>query len=513
MIHKKNIFLILLSHIILVVCFSYGCDDDDRGSENESIIVITPKVTDVASNSAKLVADISPKDVSFSEKGFLYSGINKIPTFFNDIQVQCKDSFEVEISSLKEDYTYFIRAYVITIVGDTIYSPVLEFTTLEQFSVVTLEDYTCGKGFVTVFGKVDGNTRIESKGFVYSETNSMPTLENGEVAFVSSFFFSSDINLKSGIPYYVRAFVISSADTIYGNVIQILCELNEPFLETLSVNNKTRAAAIACGQFIEKGDIGIKEYGICLARNQDPTINDTKIVFDRNIDHVDENGRFGVFFDHLTPSTRYFIRAYAIALNEKVYYGNNESFETNSIPAVELLTWRWCSNIQGAIDAGYYDGITQAMDSAIYYYRNYSNLGDWIGVEYNSGVPTADCNSEGWLRFGANPRYHWVGTAQHEIAHALGVGTCWNWKTLIQYDGNRTWKGEVANLTLKVMMKDMKQIIKGDNQHFWPGGINQREEVANGTMNSYGVVIKDSDMLKLNAMVVNAMRIDGLAEN
>jgi hypothetical protein len=73
--------------------------------------------------------------------------------------------------------------------------------------------------------------------------------------------------------------------------------LKEPSLETLAVNNKTRSAAIACGQFIEKGDIDIKEYGICLARNQNPTINDTKIVFDRNIGHVDEKGRFGVFFD------------------------------------------------------------------------------------------------------------------------------------------------------------------------------------------------------------------------
>jgi hypothetical protein len=512
MICKKNIFLIILSHIILVFCFFCGCDDNE-GSENESIIVIMPKVTDVGSNSAKLVAGISPKDVSFSEKGFLYSEKNQIPTFFNDIQVQCKDSFEVEISSLKEDYTYFIRAYAITVVGDTIYSPVLEFTTLEQFYVVTLEDYTCGNGFVTVFGKVDGNTRIESKGFVYSETDSIPTLENGEVVFVSSFLFSSDINLKSGILYYVRAFAISPTDTIYGNVIQIICELKEPSLETLAVNNKTRSAAIACGQFIEKGDIDIKEYGICLARNQNPTINDTKIVFDRNIGHVDEKGRFGVFFDYLTPSTHYFIRAYAIAMNGEVYYGDNESFETNSIPAVEPLTWRWCSNMQGAIDAGHYDGITQAMDSAMYYYRNYSNLGDWIGVEYNPGVPTADCNNEGWLRFGSNTRYHFVGTAQHEIAHALGVGTSRNWKTLIQYNGDRTWAGEVANLTLKVMMKDMTQIIKGDGQHFWPGGINQREEVTSGTKNSYGVVIKDADMLKLNAMVLNAMRIDGLAEN
>ena len=82
---------------------------------------------------------------------------------------------------------------------------------------------------------------------------------------------------------------------------------------------------------------------------------------------------------------------------------------------------------------------------------------------------------------------------------------------MIQVDGNYM-VGAVANLTLKVIMKDMTQVINGDGMHFGRG-INYRGEVEEGILNSYDEVIKGADMLKLNAMVLNAMRIDGLAEN
>ena len=86
-----------------------------------------------------------------------------------------------------------------------------------------------------------------------------------------------------------------------------------------------------------------------------------------------------------------------------------------------------------------------------------------------------------------------------------------NWRALIQYDsGVRQWSQPIANEALQVMLKDMTQVIHGDTQHFWNGGINQREEVTNGTTNSHGVTIRNADMLKANALILNGMREDGL---
>jgi len=132
-------------------------------------------------------------------------------------------------------------------------------------------------------------------------------------------------------------------------------------------------------------------------------------------------------------------------------------------------------------------------------------------VEYNTGVQTADCSYGGWIRFGPNSRYQWVGTAQHETAHGLGVGTAGNWRTLIDYNGERKWTKPVATRTLRAVMNDQTLRISADGAHFWPGGINQREEVTNGTANSYGVYVKNERMLRCNAMILNGMQIDGLS--
>ena len=219
-------------------------------------------------------------------------------------------------------------------------------------------------------------------------------------------------------------------------------------------------------------------------------------------------GEFGAFFETLEPRTMYHVRAFAITAARDTIFGEDRVFRTTE---GGNYGWRWASNESGARTAGAYDRITEAMDSASYYYNNYSNLYLRASVEYNTGVQTADCSYGGWIRFGPNSRYQWVGTAQHETAHGLGVGTAGNWRTLIDYNGERKWTKPVATRTLRAVMNDQTLRISGDGSHFWPGGINQREEVTNGTANSYGVYVKNERMLRCNAMILNGMQIDGLS--
>ena len=200
----------------------------------------------------------------------------------------------------------------------------------------------------------------------------------------------------------------------------------------------------------------------------------------------------------------YHTRAYVITEEKDTIYGEDRIFKTSK---GGKFNWEWASNYEGAVADGAAERIKVAMDSAKYYYDNYSNMEKRIYVEYNTGVPTADCAITGWMRFGSNSRYQWVGTAEHECAHALGVGTASNWGSLMV---NGSWKKSVAQRTQRAMLKDQQQVLKGDGTHFWNGGINQREEVTNGTTNSHGVVIKNERMLKTNALIVNGMRIDGL---
>jgi hypothetical protein len=117
-----------------------------------------------------------------------------------------------------------------------------------------------------------------------------------------------------------------------------------------------------------------------------------------------------------------------------------------------------------------YGLITAAMDAAVARYNNLSDLGKTITVHYDPGVPTADGNINGTIRFG-NRSYMTERTALHEIAHTIGVGTSGNWPSLCQ----GTWTG--AGATALVQQFDgAGAVINCDTQHFWPYGLNQESE-------------------------------------
>ncbi len=328
-------------------------------------------------------------------------------------------------------------------------------------------------------------------------------------------FTKSSSNLKKDIQYHVRAYCIYrdadlKSDTIFSRVNTFTIKNINPELETMPVVNRAKRGACVFAKFKSCGNVGLDKWGVCLSRYPLPTPRNCEYI-QFAVDTCKQTGytgEFGAFFETLEPRTMYHTRSFAITTEKDTIYGEDRVFRTSE---GGNYAWSWASNESGARSDGAYDRITEAMDSASYYYNNYSNLYLRAKVEYNTGVPTADCSYGGWIRFGSNSRYQWVGTAQHETAHGLGVGTCWNWQTLINYSGDRHWTQPVATRTLRAVMNDQTLQITGDTQHFWPGGINQREEVTTGTANSYGVYVRNERMLRCNAMILNGMQIDGLA--
>jgi len=120
-----------------------------------------------------------------------------------------------------------------------------------------------------------------------------------------------------------------------------------------------------------------------------------------------------------------------------------------------------------------YKLITAAMDSAVFLYNKYSDLSKHIEVYYSTGVPTAEASSNGDLRFGKDRNYMFVGTAMHEMAHTMGMGTTSEYQKMFK-DG--VFQGEKAQKVLKEI-DGPDAVLKGDSQHFWPYGLNYRSEV------------------------------------
>ncbi|RYP84313.1 hypothetical protein DL770_005217 [Monosporascus sp. CRB-9-2] len=156
------------------------------------------------------------------------------------------------------------------------------------------------------------------------------------------------------------------------------------------------------------------------------------------------------------------------------------------------ITWRLEKASNPTADqADAYSRIEAAMRLAVARYSRYTDASKTIRVYYAPGVPTAEANYNGDLRFGSNRAYMTERTAMHEISHTLGVGqtaafdqrcAANNWPTatpLLQ-----SWDGPSAR-------------INCGGGHFWPYGLNYDNEWSETNANRH-------------VQLVDAMLADGM---
>ncbi|MGW6908545.1 hypothetical protein [Streptomyces sp. NPDC054940] len=151
------------------------------------------------------------------------------------------------------------------------------------------------------------------------------------------------------------------------------------------------------------------------------------------------------------------------------------SVSQEQVSAAATITWtleRASNPTQDQLTA--YDLITKAMNAAVARYNNLSDLGKNITVRYDPGVPTADGNINGTIRFG-NRSYMTERTALHEIAHTIGVGTSSGWSRL---GGSGTWTGAQATALVRQFDGSSAKVSTGGG-HFWPYGLNYDNEFSN----------------------------------
>lgn len=144
---------------------------------------------------------------------------------------------------------------------------------------------------------------------------------------------------------------------------------------------------------------------------------------------------------------------------------------TYASTATAAITWTLQKTTNPTADqTDAYKRIEAAMKDAVARYAKYSDANKVIRVAYAPGVPTAEANYNGDLRFGSDRAYMTTRTAMHEISHTLGVGqtaafnskcASGDWKTALPL--LRSWDGASAK-------------INCGGSHFWPYGLNYETE-------------------------------------
>ncbi|KAK8009501.1 hypothetical protein PG991_012052 [Apiospora marii] len=138
-----------------------------------------------------------------------------------------------------------------------------------------------------------------------------------------------------------------------------------------------------------------------------------------------------------------------------------------------------------------YTKIESAMKLAAARHARLGSASKNIRVYYTPGVPTAEANYNGDLRFGSNRAYMNERTALHEVSHTLGVGqtaafdrkcAAGDWATALPL--LRSWDGQSAKISC-------------GGSHFWPYGLNYDNE--------WSETNADRNVLLVNAMIKDGM--------
>jgi hypothetical protein len=347
------------------------------------------------------------------------------------------------------------------------------------------------------FGKITskGGGAITDRGIYWGKAANPTQNKTTANSYKSSGEFTVDIkNLEPNSTYYIRGYAINSKGTSYTPDVQFSTTgvpVAEMFTDSLFAAGAT--TLFAAGKVLDTKGIQLKETGICISKNTNPTIADTKVAAASS----NEQSLF-LRINGLEPATGYYIRAYSTNVYGATAYGSNVKVATIQKGNV-TYTLAQSAN-PTAEESAAYTRIKTAFDEAVAYYNNFTSIAKTLYVTYNPGVPTADANFAGNIRVGSNTGYQRTGTALHEIAHTMGVGQHWYWTSNLIIGG--VYQGVQANKLLRFMTRNPSEFLKGDQLHFWPYGIN-------GANEDTGQEI----LYITNVIVMQGMKKDGLPSN
>lgn len=297
-------------------------------------------------------------------------------------------------------------------------------------------------------------------------------------------------NLEGGKTYYAKSYASNRKGRSYGPIFEFKAEnYDDAKMGATAVSFYKLNSIEATVKIETTGGADIKEAGICISTNQNPTVSDKKVKASKI-----ENLSFKVDVEGLDLGKGYYLRSYVIT-PKGTYYGSQNSFQTYNKGKITVNFHN-----QSSIPKDVYDRLKMMADQGVRLLEEHTSIVKTVTIEYNTGVATADASISGWMRWGPNASYQKAGTFLHEFAHAVGAGTSTYWSnTLIK---NGVYTGENANTALRKATNDPSAQLRGDAQHFWPYGINGAHEDTG----------KESDYI-ITALIIEGFKRDGIAIN
>jgi plastocyanin len=221
---------------------------------------------------------------------------------------------------MKKEYFLSILFGIISVYSGCKKSTTIPTLTTSAISNITFTTATSG-GDITS----DGGASVTGRGVCWN-TSTGPTTSNSKSSDSNGTgqFVSNITGLTAGMLYYVRAYATNSAGTAYGNEITFSSEAVQlATLSTTVASSITSSTANSGGNITDDGGSAVTARGVCYGLTANPTVAGSHTT-----DGTDK-GSFVSNLTGLTPSTLYFVRAYATN-SSGTAYGNQVSLTTLS---------------------------------------------------------------------------------------------------------------------------------------------------------------------------------------
>ena len=240
------------------------------------------------------------------------------PTIDDKLQsIQMADSIIAgTIENLEPNTTYRIRAYATNATG-TGYSNTLVVTTdnlpIPIVGEITLVDSEVLA--VTLSAQVVElhDTELRGIGFCWGTENQQPNISNQLIDLTEQigeeYFVGTIKDLSPSTTYYIRAYATNEAGTGYSKTyVHTTGEIQVPVLSEVQITNSTNRSIDLTAMVEEPGSSDVQKIGYCWS-----TETETPTTGNFFVDLSEQLGQseFTTTISDLTPSTTYYIRAYA----------------------------------------------------------------------------------------------------------------------------------------------------------------------------------------------------------
>ena len=302
------------------------------GKAKKKAVLNTLEVSSVTATTAvlngEIVDDGYPK---YYERGIVLSE-QAMPTMEQKLQqltatMTDDGKYSCQAVGLTLGKTYYVRAYAVNDVGTAYSSNQVSFTTVAVGGKVTMkgiDDIDLNAHTAVAHGEVleVGDPAYTERGFVYSHTNSSPTIYNSIVKVEGTgkgTFDAKLTNLEREATCYVRAYVKNEAGVTYSeNTVTFSTGETLATVETLAATDvdESTYSAVLHGKVTFAGSPSYTERGFVYSTEYStPTIDDSKVV----VSGVGL-GEFEARVNNFSRESSTYVRAY-VTNSKGTFYG------------------------------------------------------------------------------------------------------------------------------------------------------------------------------------------------